>query len=75
MISFDSARTLGAQDPLRPARDAVIPLSEVLVAQADEPLNAVAARLGTGRAALVLRDGALVGAITGRGVSRYAARR
>jgi Zn-dependent protease/predicted transcriptional regulator len=75
MISFDSARTLGAQDPLRPVRDAVIPLSEVLVAQADEPLNAVAARLGTGRAALVLRDGALVGAITGRGVSRYAARR
>jgi Zn-dependent protease len=75
MISFDSARALGSQDPLRPARDAVIPLGDVLTTGPDERLDAVAARLGNGRAALVLRDGALVGAITGRGVSRYVAKR
>ena len=74
MISFNSARELGARDPLRPARDAVIPLEHVLVAGPDEPLDQVSARLGSERAALVLRDGQLVGAITGGGVYRWAAR-
>ena len=74
MISFGSARELGARDPLRPARDAVIPLEQVLVAGPDEPLDEVSARLGSERAALVLRDGQLVGAITGGGVYRWAAR-
>jgi Zn-dependent protease len=74
MISFNSARELGAEDPLRPARDAVIPLEHVLVARPDEPLDQVSARLGTERAALVLRDDQLVGAITGGGVYRWAAR-
>ena len=74
MISFNSARELGARDPLRPARDAVIPLEQVLVAGPDEPLDQVSARLGSERAALVLRDGQLVGAITGGGVYRWAAR-
>ncbi len=74
MISFNSARELGARDPLRPARDAVIPLEHVLVAHPDERLDEVSARLGTERAALVLRDGQLVGAISGSGVYRWAAR-
>jgi Zn-dependent protease len=74
MISFNSARDLGGRDPLRPARDAVIPLEHVLVAGPDEPLDEVSARLGSERAALVLRDGQLVGAITGGGVYRWAAR-
>jgi Zn-dependent protease len=74
MISFNSARDLGRRDPLRPARDAVIPLQDVLVAHPDERLDEVSARLGTDRAALVLRDGRLVGAISGSGVYRWAAR-
>lgn len=72
MISFSSARELGAQDPLRPARDAAIPLDQVLIAHPDERLDEVSQRLGTGRAALVLRDGELAGAITGSGLYRWA---
>jgi Zn-dependent protease len=74
MISFNSARELGTRDPLRPARDAVIPLEHVLVAHPDERLDEVSARLGSDRAALVLRDGRLVGAISGSGLYRWAAR-
>ncbi len=75
MISFNSARDLGAHDPLRPAREALIPLERVLVAHPDERLDQVSSRLGSGRAAIVLRDGALVGAITGGGVVRWATSR
>ena len=75
MVTFGSAREVGMHDPLRPARDAVIPLENVLTASPDEPLEQVATRLGAGRAALVLRDGALVGAITGRGLARWATAR
>ncbi|HEX6231369.1 MAG TPA: site-2 protease family protein [Actinomycetota bacterium] len=75
MISFSSASELGASDPLRPARDAVIPLDQVLVAHPDESLQEVSARLGRRLAALVLDDGELVGAITGGGVYRWAASR
>jgi Zn-dependent protease len=74
MISFTSARELGIRDPLRPARDALIPLEHVLVARPEERLDEVSARLGTDRAALVLRDGRLVGAISGSGLYRWAAR-
>ncbi len=75
MISFNSSRDLGGRDPLRPARDALIPLEHVLVAHPEETLEEVSARLGTGRAALVLREGHLVGAITGGGVRRWATSR
>ena len=75
MISFNSARDLGARDPLRAAREALIPPANVLVAEPDERLEEVSQRLGSGRAALVLRDGRLVGAITGGGVYRWAASR
>jgi len=74
MISFNSARELGMRDPLRPAKDALIPLEHVLVARPDERLDEISARLGTDRTALVLRDGRLVGAISGSGVYRWAAR-
>jgi predicted transcriptional regulator len=74
MISFTSARDLGASDPLRPARDALIPLEHVLVARPEEHLDEVSERLGSERAALVLHEGILVGAITGDGVLRWAAR-
>jgi Zn-dependent protease len=74
MISMSSARQIGQHDPLRPARDALIPMSQVAAVQMDEPLDEAAARLGPRRAALVLRDGQLVGAITGEAVARWASR-
>jgi CBS domain-containing protein len=61
-------------DPTRPVGDALVPLSDVLTTTEDEPLDAAVVRLGPGRAALVLRDGRLVGTITGRSVGRWAAR-
>lgn len=75
MISFSSARELGARDPLRPAREALIPLRDVLTVSPDEPLDAVVARLGTQRAALVLDEGRLVGAVDARSLYRFATRR
>lgn len=75
MLTFGSARDVGVVDPLRPVRDAVIPLSQVLTVDVSEPLEEAAARLGAGRSALVLDDGRLVGAITGGGVARWAAGR
>jgi Zn-dependent protease/CBS domain-containing protein len=75
MLTFDSARSVGMQDPLRPVRDAVIPLSDVLTVDVSEPLDGVAYRLGGGNAALVLRDGQLVGAITGSRLARWVAGR
>ena len=74
VITFDSARRIGMNDPLRPVRDAVIPLADVLTATEHEPLEHAVTRLGPGRAALVLRDGRLVGSINGRSVGRWAAR-
>jgi Zn-dependent protease len=48
MVSFSSARSLGSHDPLRPVREALIPLAQVLVAHPDERLDDVAGRLGAG---------------------------
>jgi hypothetical protein len=62
-------------DPLRPVRDAVTPLSRVLTADAGEPLDRVAARLGSEGTALVLRDGQLVGTINRGRLLRWATSR
>ena len=72
MLSFNSAREVGVNDPLRPVRDALVPLSQVLTVEAEEPLDQAAAHLEAGRAALVLRDGELVGVISGSGLARWA---
>jgi Zn-dependent protease len=71
LITMDSARRIGRYDPFRPARDGMIPLSQVVTTEMGEPLDRAAARLGAGRAALVLRDGQLVGSISGGGVARW----
>jgi Zn-dependent protease len=75
VVSFASARELGSLDPLRLTREATIPLERVLVVHPDERLDEVSERLDAGRAALVIRDGELVGAITGGGVYRWATSR
>ena len=74
VVTFESARQVGMHDPLRPVRDAVVPLTDVLTTTADESLEGAASRLGPGHAALVLRDGRLIGSITGNSVGRWAAR-
>jgi hypothetical protein len=66
-----SARELGAVDPLRPVREATIPLDRVVVAEPTEALDHLLPRLGEGRLALVLRDGELIGAVTGGSVARW----
>jgi Zn-dependent protease len=71
IISFGSAREIGSVDPLRPARDAVVPLEDVAVVRPDERLDGAASRLGSARAALVIRDGVLVGALTSGAVYRW----
>jgi Zn-dependent protease len=75
MVSFNSAREIGVRDPLRPVREAIIPLAQVILAHPDERLDEVSARIGPGRAALVLREGELVGSISGSGLYRWAATR
>ncbi|GIU99860.1 MAG: hypothetical protein KatS3mg014_1476 [Actinomycetota bacterium] len=75
MISFGSAREVGAIDPLRPVREALIPLTEVVILAPEDPLDQVAERLGAHRAALVLDEGRLVGMLTAGGLYRWALRR
>jgi Zn-dependent protease len=75
MISFASARDLGSVDPLRPAREAMIPLGDVVTLSVDDPIEQVISRVGTQRAALVLDEGRLVGAVTPSSVYRFASRR
>lgn len=72
VVSFGSARELGAVDPLRTVREATIPLDRVVLVAPDEPLDAVAERLGTEQAALVLEEGRLVGVITAGAAYRWA---
>jgi Zn-dependent protease/predicted transcriptional regulator len=75
MVSFASARDLGSVDPLRPAREAMIPLGDVVTLSVDDPIEQVISRVGTQRAALVLDQGRLVGAVTPSSVYRFASRR
>jgi Zn-dependent protease len=72
VVSFGSAREVGAVDPLRPVREATIPLDRVLVVAPEEPLDVVTERLGAERAALVLEEGRLVGIITAGAAYRWA---
>jgi Zn-dependent protease len=72
VISFDSARELGAIDPLRPVREATIPLERVPVVGPDDPLDAVTDRLGAEQVALVLEEGRLVGTISAGAAYRWA---
>jgi Zn-dependent protease len=72
VLTFDSARRIGRDDPLRPVREAMLPLSKVTTVDADEPLDRVIEQLSDGGSALVVRDGRLVGSISAADVSRWA---
>jgi len=74
VVSFASARKVGARDPLRPVREGTTPLSEVPVLAPDDGLEVAFERL-RGRPGLVLRDGELVGSITSADIGRWFERR
>jgi Zn-dependent protease/CBS domain-containing protein len=69
-VSMESARRLGARDPLRPVRDALIPLNQTTVLDPDETLDGAFEWLGGGTG-LVVKDGALVGAIAPQDVENW----
>lgn len=74
VLTFQAAAAMGRHDPLRPVRDAMLPLGDIRVVQADAPLDLSVQDLGTG-AALVLRGSELVGAISANDVGRWATAR
>jgi Zn-dependent protease len=71
LLTFESARRVGARDPLRPVRDAMIPPANMATVQVDEHLDRVAERVGGGEPAVVLRDGQAVGAISASDLGRW----
>ena len=69
-ISMRSARRVGARDPFRPVRDALIPMNQTSVVGPDETLDTATEWLG-GQDGLVVKDGALLGAIGPRDVEHW----
>ena len=69
-ISLEGARRLGARDPLRPVRDAMVPLMQTPTVAPTDGLDDAFEWLG-GKEALVVRDGALVGVLAPADVERW----
>ena len=69
-VSLASAKKVGSRDPMRPVRDGMAPLTLTPVFRTDEPLDMVAEWL-SGLDGLVLRDGALAGAIGYQDIDRW----
>jgi Zn-dependent protease/predicted transcriptional regulator len=75
ILTMESAGQVGQNDPLRPVRDAMVPLPEIMTVRADQRLDATIQEL-SGRAALVVsEDGRLVGSIRPVDVNRWLASR
>lgn len=72
VLTFESARRVGSENPLRPVRDAMLPTSGVLQVGRDEKLDAVANRLVAARLpAVVVQDGQIVGQIALPDIDRW----
>ncbi len=69
-VSMGSARRPGARDPMRPVRDALIPLSQTPIVAPDETLEDVIEWVGA-RQGLVMQDGRLIGAINAHDIERW----
>ena len=69
-ISMASARRIGGRDPLRPARDGIVPLAAARAVGVDDGLDDVLDLLG-GQEGMVLDDGRLVGSISPQDVERW----
>ncbi len=71
MLSFNSARRLGRRDPMRPVRDAMIPLRDAAAVTETDSLDRVAELVGTGEDAVVLREGRPVGSVSPNDLARW----
>jgi len=71
VLTFDAARTVGAEDPLRPIRDAMIRPESMTTFQAGDQLDRVAEQVVGGPPAVVLRDGTPIGSIGVRELDRW----
>ena len=69
-ISMASARRVGGRDPLRPARDGLVPLSAARSVPAETGLDDALDLLG-GQEGMVLEDGRLVGSISPADIERW----
>ena len=63
VLTFDGARRLGAEDPLRPVRDAMTRPEDMPTVRADDHLDRVVDQVLGGQPAIVLRDGRAVGLV------------
>ncbi len=71
MLSFTSARRLGRRDPMRPVRDAMIPLRDAAAVTETDSLDRVAELVGNGEDAVVLREGRPVGSVSPNDLARW----
>jgi Zn-dependent protease len=72
VLTFESARRVGSENPLRPVRDAMLPPSGVLQVGLDEKLDAVANRLVAAKLpAIVMQNGQIVGQIALPDIDRW----
>ena len=69
-ISMASARRVGGRDPLRPARDGLVPLSAARSVPAEAGLDDALDLLG-GQEGMVLEEGRLVGSIAPADIERW----
>jgi CBS domain-containing protein len=69
-VSIETARRVGARDPMRPVRDGMAPLTQTPVLRPEETLDDAVEWLA-GRPGLVLNDGVLVGEIGPGDVERW----
>jgi Zn-dependent protease len=69
-VSMSSARRPGTRNPMRPVRDALIPLSQTPLIAPDETLEEAIEWVGA-RQGLVMKDGGVVGALNARDVERW----
>ena len=69
-ISMSSARRVGGRNPLRPARDGIVPLAAARSVRADDGLDDALDLLG-GQEGMVLDEGRLVGSIAPQDIERW----
>jgi Zn-dependent protease len=69
-ISLASARRVGARDPLRPAREGIVPLAAARAVRVDAGLDDALDLLG-GQEGMVLEDGRLVGSLAPQDIERW----
>jgi CBS domain-containing protein len=70
LLTFESAATIGKDDPLRPVREAMLPLRSVPTVSVADRLDVAMDRLD-GSEGMVLADGRLVGTISAFDVERW----